>query len=234
VINGPARIGAGNKIFSSLPGRRAAGQEVPGEPTLLEIGDAMCPRIRHGEPRHHPRPGGDAHRQRQFVHGVLACGHDCLLGDQIVMANCATLGGHVEVGDWVTMGDCQPCISTAKIGAHSFIAHQRRRDPRRSALHPGGRTAGGSAQRQLGGLAAARLHRGTDPELRRAYRLLYRSGLKLKAALEELEKAALSQMEIRPFVRIHQAQRAQHRSVVMDNELSRVRRPDRAAFPGPL
>ena len=36
--------------------------------------------------------------------------------------------------------------------------------------------------------------------IRRAYRLLYRSGLKLKAALEELEKVAVTQAEIRPFV----------------------------------
>jgi UDP-N-acetylglucosamine acyltransferase len=36
--------------------------------------------------------------------------------------------------------------------------------------------------------------------IRRAYRLLYRSGLKLKAAIEELEKAAVAQAEIRPFV----------------------------------
>jgi UDP-N-acetylglucosamine acyltransferase len=46
--------------------------------------------------------------------------------------------------------------------------------------------------------------RGFTPEqilnIRRAYRLLYRSGLKLKMALEELEKAAETQMEIRPFV----------------------------------
>jgi UDP-N-acetylglucosamine acyltransferase len=36
--------------------------------------------------------------------------------------------------------------------------------------------------------------------IRRAYRVLYRSGLKLQAALEELERAAASQAEIRPFV----------------------------------
>jgi UDP-N-acetylglucosamine acyltransferase len=46
--------------------------------------------------------------------------------------------------------------------------------------------------------------RGFTPEqilnIRRAYRLLYRSGLKLKAALEELEKVAVTQTEIRPFV----------------------------------
>jgi UDP-N-acetylglucosamine acyltransferase len=36
--------------------------------------------------------------------------------------------------------------------------------------------------------------------IRRAYRVLYRSGLKLQAALQQLEEAALSQSEIRPFV----------------------------------
>jgi UDP-N-acetylglucosamine acyltransferase len=36
--------------------------------------------------------------------------------------------------------------------------------------------------------------------IRRAYRLLYRSGLKLKAAMEELDKLAVTQTEIRPFI----------------------------------
>jgi UDP-N-acetylglucosamine acyltransferase len=60
---------------------------------------------------------------------------------------------------------------------------------------PAGRTASTSVGLQ---------RRGFTPEqilnIRRAYRVLYRSGLKLKAALEELEKAAETQEEIRPFV----------------------------------
>ena len=49
--------------------------------------------------------------------------HDCRLGDQIVLANCATLGGHVEIGDWVIMGGLSAVHQYTKVGAHCFIAH---------------------------------------------------------------------------------------------------------------
>jgi UDP-N-acetylglucosamine acyltransferase len=126
--------------------------------------------------------------------------HDCILGDQIVMANCATLGGHVEIGDCVTMGGLSAVHQYTKLGAHSFIAHHaavtRDVPPYVMAV---GRPAEPHSVNSVG-----LQRRGFSPEqilnIRRAYRILYRSGLKLKAALEELEKAAAGQPEIRPFV----------------------------------
>ena len=77
---------------------------------------------------------------------------------------------------------------------------QRRGDPRCAALcHGGGRPAVPHSVNSVGlqrrGFTAEQIL-----NIRRAYRVLYRSGLKLKAALEELEKAAVTQAEIRPFV----------------------------------
>ncbi len=168
VINGPTRIGTGNKIFqfASL-GDAPQDKKYKGEPTLLEIGD-----------RNVFRESVTVNRGTTHDRGVTLIGndnllmayshvaHDCRLGDQIVMANCATLGGHVEIGDWATLGGLSAVHQHTKVGAHCFIAH--------------------NAEQIL--------------NIRRAYRLLYRSGLKLKMALEELEKAAETQMEIRPFV----------------------------------
>jgi UDP-N-acetylglucosamine acyltransferase len=126
--------------------------------------------------------------------------HDCQLGNQIVMANCATLGGHVEIGDWVTMGGLSAVHQFTKVGSHCFIAHHaavtRDVPPYVMAV---GRPAEPHSVNAIGlqrrGFTAAQIL-----NIRRAYRLLYRSGLKLKAAIEELEKAAATQPEIVPFV----------------------------------
>jgi UDP-N-acetylglucosamine acyltransferase len=202
VINGPTRIGVNNKIFqfASL-GDAPQDKKYGGEPTLLQIGD-----------RNVFRESVTVNRGTTHDKGVTRIGndnllmayshvaHDCLLGDQIVMANCATLGGHVELGDWVTMGGLSAVHQHTKVGAYCFIAHNaavtRDVPPYVMAV---GRPAVPHSVNSIG-----LQRRGfTDAEIlniRRAYRLLYRSGLKLKAAIEELEKAAVAQAEIRPFV----------------------------------
>ena len=202
VINGPTRIGTGNKIFqfASL-GDAPQDKKYKGEPTLLEIGD-----------RNVFRESVTVNRGTTHDRGVTLIGndnllmayshvaHDCRLGDQIVMANCATLGGHVEIGDWVTLGGLSAVHQHTKVGAHCFIAHNAAvtRDVPPYVLAVGRPAVPHSVN------AIGLQRRGFTPEqilnIRRAYRLLYRSGLKLKTALEELEKVAETQMEIRPFV----------------------------------
>jgi UDP-N-acetylglucosamine acyltransferase len=202
VINGPTRIGAGNKIFqfASL-GDAPQDKKYNGEPTRLEIGE-----------RNVFRESVTVNRGTTHDKGVTRIGndnllmayshvaHDCQLGDQIVMANCATLGGHVELGDWVTMGGLSAVHQHTKIGAYCFLAHNAAvtRDVPPYVLAVG-RPA---VPHSINSIGLQR--RGFTPEqllnIRRAYRLLYRSGLKLKEAVEQLEVAAGTQPEIRPFV----------------------------------
>jgi len=202
VINGPTRIGADNKIFqfASL-GDAPQDKKYKGEPTLLTIGD-----------RNVFRESVTVNRGTTHDRGVTQIGndnllmayshvaHDCRLGNQIVMANCATLGGHVEVGDWVIMGGLSAVHQHTKVGAHCFIAHNAAvtRDVPPYVMAVGRPAEPHSVNSE--GLK----RRGYTPaqilNIRRAYRVLYRSGLKLQAALEELEKAAVAQEEIRPFV----------------------------------
>jgi len=202
VINGPTRIGAGNKIFqfASL-GDAPQDKKYNGEPTRLEIGD-----------RNVFRESVTVNRGTTHDQGVTRIGndnllmayshvaHDCLLGNQIVMANCATLGGHVELGDWVTMGGLSAVHQHTKIGAHCFLAHNAAvtRDVPPYVLAVG-RPA---VPHSINSIGLQRRGFTADQVLniRRAYRLLYRSGLKLKEAVEELEVAAETQPEIRPFV----------------------------------
>lgn len=48
--------------------------------------------------------------------------HDCRVGDNVVIANCGTLGGHVEVDDWVIVGGIVAVHQFVKIGEHSILA----------------------------------------------------------------------------------------------------------------
>jgi UDP-N-acetylglucosamine acyltransferase len=126
--------------------------------------------------------------------------HDCVVGDKVVMSNCATLGGHVEIGDWVIMGGLSAVHQHTKIGAHCFIANNAAvtRDVPPYIMAVGQPAKPHSVNSE--GLK----RRGFDADqirnIRRAFRVLYRSGLLLADALEQLEKTALEQPEIRPFV----------------------------------
>lgn len=55
-----------------------------------------------------------------FMVGVHV-GHDCIVGDKVVMANNATLGGHVVVGDYVIMGGLSAAHQNTRIGRHAFV-----------------------------------------------------------------------------------------------------------------
>ena len=202
VINGPTRIGADNKIsqFASL-GDAPQDKKYKGEPTRLEIGDRNVFRefVTVNRGTTHDKGVTQIGNDNLFM-AYSHVAHDCQLGDKIVMSNCATLGGHVEIGDWVIMGGLSAVHQFTKIGAHCFIANNAAvtRDVPPYVIAVGQPAEPHSVNSE--GLK----RRGFSPEqilnIRRAYRLLYRSGLKLQAAMQELEKVAVTQAEIRPFV----------------------------------
>jgi UDP-N-acetylglucosamine acyltransferase len=202
VINGPTRIGADNKIFqfASL-GDAPQDKKYKGEPTRLEIGDRNVIRefvtVNRGTTHDQgvTRIGSD-----NLLMAYAHVAHDCQLGDKIVLSNCATLGGHVQIGDWVILGGLSAVHQFTKVGAHCFIANNAAvtRDVPPYIMAVGQPAVPHSVNSE--GLK----RRGFDTEqirnIRRAYRVLYRSGLKLAAALSQLEAAAVVQEELRPFV----------------------------------
>jgi UDP-N-acetylglucosamine acyltransferase len=202
VINGPTRIGRDNKVFQFASiGDAPQDKKYRGEPTRLEIGDRNVFRefvtVNRGttHDRGVTRIGND-----NLLMSYAHVAHDCQLGDQIVMANCATLGGHVEVGDWVIFGGLSAVHQFTKIGAHCFIGNNAAvtRDVPPYVMAIGQPAVPHSVNSE--GLK----RRGFTPaqilNIRRAYRTLYRSGLKLNEALERLDAAAREQPEIAPFV----------------------------------
>ena len=123
VIEGPSKIGAGNKFFPfSSVGLAPQDLSYQGEPTRLEMGDHNIIRefvtINRGTVK-----GGGLTKlgSHILIMAYSHIAHDCSIGDHVIMANAATLGGHVVVEEWATVGALCPVHHFVHIGAYSFI-----------------------------------------------------------------------------------------------------------------
>jgi len=203
VINGPTRIGAGNRFyqFASI-GDAPQDKKYKGEPTRLEIGD-----------RNVFRESCTVNRGTTHDKGVTTIGsdnlfmayshvaHDCVLGNNLVFANGATLGGHVEVDDWVIIGGLAAIHQFCKIGAHAFIAGGAivTRDVPTYVMVAGNPAAPHAVN------AEGLKRRGFSPDqvknVRHAFRLLYRSDLLLADAVNRLKELAVTQPEVAELVK---------------------------------
>lgn len=126
VLEGHTRIGRDNRIFQfSSIGAANQDKKYRGEPTELVIGDRNTIRefttLQVGTVQDKGRTTiGDDNWIMAYVHVA----HDCVVGSNVTMANSATLAGHVEVGDWVTVGGLTGIHQFVKIGAHAMIGFQ--------------------------------------------------------------------------------------------------------------
>ena len=201
VINGPTTIGADNRVFqfASL-GDAPQDKKYHGEPTRLEIGD-----------RNVFRENVTVNRGTTHDQGVTRIGddnlfmayshvaHDCSVGSNAVFANCAALGGHVEIGDWVILGGLTAVHQFTKVGPHAFLAGGASvtRDVPPYVMvagNPAVPHAVNSEGLRRRGFSAAQIR-----NVRDAYRILYRSELRLIEALERLEARGAEQPEVQAF-----------------------------------
>ena len=123
-----------------------------------------------------------------------------MVGNHTIFANNATLAGHVVVGDWAILGGFTGVHQFVRVGAHSFcgVGTVLLQD-----LPPYVTVAGNPAAPH--GINAEGLRRrGFSPEaiaaIRRAYKLLYRSGLTLTEARERIAELAVEQPELQPLI----------------------------------
>ena len=172
-----------------------------GEPTRLEIGDRNVFREFTTMNRGTVTGGGvTTIGSDNLFMAYTHVAHDCVVGSKCVMANYATLGGHVHLGDWVIMGGYSGIHQFTKVGPHAFLGNNAAvtRDVPPYVMAVGTPAVPHSINSE--GLK----RRGFTPEqirnLKNAYRVLYRSDLKLADAVTELKARAESQPELRIFV----------------------------------
>jgi UDP-N-acetylglucosamine acyltransferase len=202
VIKGPTRIGANNRFFQFASiGDDPQDKKYKGEPTRLEIGDRNVFResctVNRGTAQGYTitRIGSD-----NLFMAYSHVAHDCIVGNNIVFANCAALAGHVEIGDCVTLGGLTAVHQFVKIGAYAFLAGGAivQRD-----VPPYVMVAGNPAEPHMVNAIGLKRSGFTEEQVknvRNAYRTLYRSDLKLRDALQELRPIAAAHSEIKAFV----------------------------------
>jgi UDP-N-acetylglucosamine acyltransferase len=202
VINGPTKIGTSNKIFQFASiGDAPQDLKYKGEPTRLEIGDRNVFREFTTMNRGTVNGGGVTRIGSECLFmSFTHVAHDCQVGDRVVMANYATLGGHAVIGDWVIMGGYAGVHQFAKVGAHAFLAN----DAKVTRDVPPYVMAVGSPAEPHSINSEGLKRRGFTPEqirnLKNAYRVLYRSDLKLADAVAELAQRAATQPELKLLV----------------------------------
>ncbi len=122
VINGPTTIGKNNKFFQfSSIGEVPQDKKFAGERTELIIGDGNT--IREFVTLN--RGTGDGGGRTVIGNGNLLMAythvaHDCVVGNNTIFSNAASLAGHVEVGDHATLGGFTSVHQFTRIGAHAF------------------------------------------------------------------------------------------------------------------
>lgn len=199
VIRGPTLIGRDNRIFQfASVGDDPQDKKYAGEDTRLEIGDRNTIRefctINRGTVQDQgvTRIGND-----NWLMAYIHIAHDCQLGDQIILANNASLAGHVHMDDHVICSGFAAIHQFCRIGAHSFIgayAGITRDVPPYLMV-----TGQPPAPRGINSEGLKR--RGFSGEqirnLKEAYRIMYRSGLRLAEAREQLAELVGDRPELR-------------------------------------
>lgn len=199
VIEGPTRIGRHNRIHGhSVIGGEPQDKKYAGEPTRLSIGDHNTIRefvtINRGTIQDDGLTRiGDHNWIMAYVHVA----HDCKVGSHTIFANAASLAGHVRVDDWVILGGFTLVHQFCQIGAHAFTSMGSivNRDV------PPYVTVAGNFAEPKGINSEGLKRRGYDSErimsIRRAYKTLYKAGLPLAEAREQLASAAASAPDVR-------------------------------------
>jgi UDP-N-acetylglucosamine acyltransferase len=202
VITGRTTIGKNNHIFQFTSiGEQPQDKKYAGEDTELIIGDnntirELCTFSRGS------MQGGSVTRigSHNWIMACVHIAHDCILGDNIIMANNASLAGHVTIGDHAILSGYSLIHQFCSVGEHSFTSF---------ASHvnqsiPPYVTVSGEKARVKGINSEGLKRRGFTSDqinqVRRAYKTLYREGLSLEDATARLVEMAIKSPEIQPLV----------------------------------
>jgi UDP-N-acetylglucosamine acyltransferase len=124
VMHGPTKVGRSNRFFPFA----AVGIEpqdlkyAPGDPVRLEMGDDNVVReyvtINRGTVS-----GGGVTRigSHNLIMAYSHIAHDCVIGDHCMLANAATLAGHVTIEDWAVVGALCPVHQYVRVGTHAYV-----------------------------------------------------------------------------------------------------------------
>ena len=194
VIEGHTTLGRDNRVFQFASiGAMPQDMKYAGEPTRLQIGDRNTFRefvtVNTGTVQDEgvTRIGSD-----NLLMAYVHIAHDVRLGHHCVLANNATLAGHVQVGDWVTIGGLTGVLQRMRIGAHAMIGFQAHvaQDVPPFITADGHPLAARAVN--VTGLKRRDFSAGRIALVRQMHRLLYREQLGLEQALAAIRALDVS------------------------------------------
>ncbi|HET8900799.1 MAG TPA: acyl-ACP--UDP-N-acetylglucosamine O-acyltransferase [Holophagaceae bacterium] len=233
VVEGPSRIGAGTVLKShavvgphteigadcvlfphATVGMEPQDLKFKGAPTKLLIGN-----------RNVFRENTTVHRGTEHGGGITKVGddnflmagahvaHDCIVGDKNILANSATLAGHVEVGTGCNIGAFSAVHQFCRVGDHAFIGGFT--VVTQDAL-PFMKTVGARDTKSYGVNTIGLQRKGFSPEavdaLKKAHRVLFQSDLLREEALSRCEKEFGTVPEVAYLLKfIRESKRGIHR-----------------------
>ena len=202
VIKGPTTIGKQNRIyqFSSI-GEDPQDKKYAAEITRLEIGDRNTIReftsMHRGtkQDRSLTKIGND-----NLFMAYTHVAHDCIIGNHVIMANGASLAGHVHLHSHAILGGFTLVHQFTQIGQYSFAAMG-------SAITqdiPPFVMVGGKPTRPHGINSVGMERNGISPEdirlIRKAYKIIYKTNLRLEDAIDQMEDLAGDSKELSDMV----------------------------------
>jgi UDP-N-acetylglucosamine acyltransferase len=199
VINGPTRIGKNNKIFQFASiGEQPQDKKYAGEPTELIIGDENIIREYCNFNRGTVHGGGVTKiGSRNLFMANVHIAHDCIIGNNIIMANNTSVAGHVEIKDFAILSGYIGIHQFCLIGEYCFISHGMliTQDV------PPYMMVAGERRKKVSGINAEGLRRhqfSTEAirAIKESYKILYMRNLSLQEATHQLRDLAKEHPEL--------------------------------------
>ncbi|HZD54998.1 MAG TPA: acyl-ACP--UDP-N-acetylglucosamine O-acyltransferase [Candidatus Aquicultoraceae bacterium] len=203
VIESHVKLGGGSRVYAYASiGAPPQDLKFRGEDTWVEIGEG-CVIREYVTVNRGTAAGGGMTRVGNGVLLMAYChvAHDCRVGDRVIMANAATLAGHVEVGTGAIIGGLVGVHQFVRIGEYSIIGALSGLSldvpPYVTAVVGRGQKGSALYGLNLTGLKRNRFTPETIAELKKAYRILFRSGLPLREAIAKAEADTAPLPEVR-------------------------------------
>lgn len=202
VIKANTRIGKGNSIYQfASVGEDPADKKFAGEDTWLEIGDNNI--IREGATLHRGTGSGGGYTRigsGNLLMAYVHIAHDCIVGNNTVFANNAGLSGHVQVDDWAILGGFAGVNQFLRVGAHAMIGGMTHisHDVPAYVIVSGSPPAVRSVNTV--GLERRGFDEANIRQIREAFKVLYKRGLSLQEAQEQIAAMATGNPVLEVFL----------------------------------
>lgn len=206
VIERNTRLGAGVKVgYGTVLGADPQDLKYRGEETWVEIGDGTILREYCTINRGTPATGKTTVGKRCFIMTYVHVAHDCVVGDDVILANAIQMAGHVTVDDRAIISGLVPIHQFVRVGTYAFVGGGSRVN---QDVPPFTKAVGNPVH--LYGLNSVGLQRaGFAPEvklaLKKAYRLVFNSHLTVSQGIARARVEIPAVAEVETFLRFIEA-----------------------------